>query len=66
MSNTNQNNYSVEIDYNNGCVNYYDRSGNYITEGAQLLEKGTIAFFSDFKIQILVNINGLEGIYNLE
>jgi Ca2+-binding RTX toxin-like protein len=49
MSNSNQNNYSVEIDYNNDCVNYYDRSGNYITDGAQLLGKGTIAFFSDFK-----------------
>ena len=49
MSNTNNNSYSVEIDYKNDQVNYYDNSGNYIADSSQLLGKGTIDFFSDFK-----------------
>ena len=44
MSNTNQNGYSVEIDYKNDQVNYYDHSGNYIADSSQLLGEGTLKF----------------------
>lgn len=49
MSNTYNNSYSVEIDYKNDQVNYYDNSGNYIADSSQLLGKGTIDFFKYFK-----------------
>ena len=49
MSDTNQNSYSVEIDYQNDQVNYYDHSGNYIADTSELIGTGTLDFFQDFK-----------------
>jgi hypothetical protein len=49
MSDTNQNSYSVEIDYQNDQVNYYDHIGNYIADTSELIGKGTLDFFQDFK-----------------